>query len=75
MPTVGEQSKDPVWDAIVAATKIKEQKIAFSCIGLQPQQNYLKQVVEAAGGTLYAVQELDKNILLQIVWQQNNQPK
>jgi magnesium chelatase subunit D len=69
VPTVGEQTKDAVQDAIVAAQKIKERNIHFSCIGLQPHQRYLQQVTEAAGGTMYAVEELEKNLLLQIAWQ------
>ncbi|SHM52771.1 magnesium chelatase subunit D [Caldanaerovirga acetigignens] len=67
IPTVPVWSTDPVKDAIIAAQNIRKKKIDFCCIGLQPNKDCLTKIVEAANGKLYIVEELDKDVLVNVL--------
>ncbi|MCG0275883.1 MAG: VWA domain-containing protein [Thermosediminibacteraceae bacterium] len=67
IPTVPLWSTDPVKDAIIAAQKIKKRKIGFCCIGLQPNRDCLTKIVNAAGGKLYIVDELSRDVLVNVI--------
>lgn len=72
IPTLADTTKDPLADALLAAGDIKREGIGFTCIGLQPHKNYLTQLAENAGGTMYVVEELEKQILVKAAWQERN---
>lgn len=59
VPTLGTKTNDPVSDALEVAKTIKTKKYSFTCIGLKPHLDYLKQLATVAGGTFYAIDELD----------------
>ncbi len=60
VPTLGIMTSDPVHDALQVAKKIKGKHYGFTCIGLKPHLDYLKQLSNIAGGSIYAVDELEK---------------
>ncbi len=66
IPTVPKWSINPLEDALEAAAMVAERKIRFGCIGLEPNHRYLKELVQRGRGTLYVVEELDKNVLATI---------
>ncbi len=68
----------PLWsidaqvDALKAAKMIKDAKIRLVCIGVIPNEKFMAELAEVAGGNLYVVDQLDKNSLLDVVtteWQ------
>ncbi|TYP50376.1 vWA domain-containing protein [Thermosediminibacter litoriperuensis] len=67
IPTVPMWSTDPVKDAIVAAQKIGKKKIDFCCIGLQPNRDCLTKIAQAAGGKLFVVDELNRDVLVNVI--------
>ncbi|MCF6096641.1 VWA domain-containing protein [Thermovorax subterraneus] len=67
IPTVPVWSTDPVKDAIIAAQNIRKKKIDFCCIGLQPNKDCLTKIVEAAHGKLYIVDELNRDVLVNVL--------
>jgi len=67
--TISGTSDDPLADALQAASEIKREGFGFTCIGLQPDKDYLRQLADNAGGTLYIVDELEKQILVKTAWQ------
>ena len=66
IPTVPSSTLSPVDDAIEAARKLARRGIKLGCIGLEPNRSFLKQMVEAARGTLYIVDELESPVLTSI---------
>ncbi|HHY35161.1 MAG TPA: VWA domain-containing protein [Firmicutes bacterium] len=66
IPTVPSSTLSPVDDAIDAARKLARRGIKLGCIGLEPNRGFLKQMVEAARGTLYIVDELESPVLASI---------
>lgn len=67
IPTLGQNQADPLRDALEAALDFKEKtNFRLCCIGLQPNHRILQRVVETAGGSLYAIDELNSASLLQI---------
>jgi len=69
----------PLWttdaqkDALTAARMIAENKIRLVCIGVVPNENFMKELASVGQGNLYIVDELDKNSLLDVVtreWEQ-----
>ena len=63
VPTSGTMTNDPVYDALQVAKCIKTKKYGFTCIGLNPYLDYLKQLSEVAGGSIYVVNELGRYVL------------
>ncbi|MDD4568821.1 MAG: VWA domain-containing protein [Tepidanaerobacteraceae bacterium] len=66
IPTVSLWSSDPIRDAVCAAEKIAKNKINFCCIGLQPNKDCLVKITEAAKGKLYILDELNRDVLVEI---------
>jgi len=66
VPTVPLWTSDPIIDAVSAARKICEQKISFCCIGLQPNKDCLIKVTNAAKGNLYILDELNREVLIEV---------
>ncbi len=67
IPTVPLMTADPISDAVTSAGEIAKHKIAFCCIGLQPNKDCLIKVTSAAKGKLYILDELDKAKLIEVV--------
>jgi len=66
IPTVPSWTLSPIEDAIVAARSLAKKGVRFGCIGLEPNQGFLRQMVSAAKGTLYVVEELEASTLAAI---------
>ncbi len=66
----------PLWttdaqeDALKAAKMIAENKIRLVCIGVLPNESFMKELASVSHGNLYIVDELDKNSLLDVVTQE-----
>ncbi len=60
VPTLGMLTIDPIYDALQVARSIKFKNYSFTCIGLKPHLDYLKQLARVAGGTIYVVEDLEK---------------
>ncbi len=68
IPTVAEYSRDPLADALTAAAAVKQSGYGFACIGLKPHRHYLRQLCEQAGGSLYVLEELEKQAMVKAAW-------
>jgi len=68
IPTVAEHSRDPLADALDAASSVKLSGYGFACIGLRPHRRYLTQLAEQAGGSLYVLEELEKHAMVKAAW-------
>lgn len=66
IPTVPRGSINPLDDALDAAKVIGRERISFACIGLEPNFEYLNQLVANARGSLYVVDELERETLVAI---------
>jgi len=66
IPTVPSKTLSPIDDAIEAAKKLPKRGIRLGCIGLEPNHSFLKQMVSAAKGSLYIVDELEASTLAAI---------
>jgi len=67
IPNIPLWSLDAKSDGLEAASIIKQNKIRFICIGVESNRFYLEKVAEAAGGTLYLVDDLNCDNLISIV--------
>ncbi|NPV70622.1 MAG: VWA domain-containing protein [Firmicutes bacterium] len=66
IPTVPKWSLNPIDDALQAATTIPQMRVKFGCVGLEPNKSFLESLTKKAGGTLYIVDELEKDSLATI---------
>ncbi len=66
IPTVPRWTMNPISDAVTAARALAKDKVRFSCIGLEPNLDFLKDLAAAARGTLHVVGELDQTLLSEI---------
>lgn len=66
IPTVPSKTLSPIDDAIAAARNLARRGIRFGCMGLEPNQSFLRQLVSTAKGTLYVVNELEASTLAAI---------
>lgn len=63
----------PLWtfdakaDGLEAASRLKDSKIRFICIGVESNKQYLEKIAEKAGGVLYSVDDLNRDNLINIV--------
>lgn len=67
MPNFPLWSFDAKNDALEAARKIAEAKIKFICIGLESNKVFLREIAKEAKGTLYIVDDLNRDCLINIV--------
>ncbi len=67
IPTMNQWTGDPARDALTAAEQIAENNIPFTCIGLAPNKGFLRRLTEIARGTLYIVEEFDRDVLAKLV--------
>ncbi len=66
VPTVPKWSVNPIEDALEAGRELSRRKVNFTCIGLEPNRQFLRQLSDRAGGRLYIVDELEKDTLVAI---------
>lgn len=74
IPTLGENSPDPLRDSLDAALDFRQQtRFRLCCIGLQPNRSILKRLVETAEGSLHVIDELNAQSMLRIARSERNQ--
>lgn len=66
IPTVPYRTLSPIEDAISAARNLAKQGIRIGCIGLQPNRSFLREMMGAARGSLYIVDELEASTMAAI---------
>jgi magnesium chelatase subunit D len=66
IPTVPKWSLNPLEDAMAAAGRLPPQRIRLCCIGLEPNQAFLGSLAESGRGSLYIVDELNRESLVSI---------
>jgi len=66
IPTVPKWTLNPLEDALQAASMLERARMRFGCIGLQPNRSFLEALSRRAHGTLYVVNELEKETLASI---------
>ncbi|MGE5591314.1 MAG: VWA domain-containing protein [Bacillota bacterium] len=66
IPTVPKWTVNPIEDALTAASRVAREHIRFGCIGLLPSRGYLENLARTGGGTLYVLDELDRDSLVRI---------
>lgn len=72
VPTLADMSKDPMKDALAIAEDIKVTGYDFVCIGLKPHRDYLTKIAAVAGGKVYLLDEIEKQVLVNAAWKQWN---
>ncbi len=73
IPTVPKWSLNPIEDALSVSMRLVEEKVRFSCIGLEPNRAFLDALATTAQGTLYIVEELKREALVSIAHQERRQ--
>jgi magnesium chelatase subunit D len=66
IPTVPKWTLNPLEDALQAASMLERARMRFGCIGLQPNKSFLQTLSRRAHGTLYVVDELERETLASI---------
>ncbi|MFO7246238.1 MAG: VWA domain-containing protein [Thermaerobacter sp.] len=72
IPTVPHDGTNPLDDALSQAARWRGSRVSFTCVGLQPNERYLRGLVEAAGGSLHIVDELEADTLVAIATAERN---
>ena len=67
MPTYPLWTYDSKADALKAARMLIEAKIRLACIGVRSNREFLKEFSSAAQGTLYIVDNLNRETLIQVL--------
>ena len=75
VPTIPKWSMNPIADSLQAAQHVARQHVPLACIGLEPNQAFLERLCAAAGGTLYVVQELERDVLVAIARRERDRAK
>lgn len=73
IPTVPYKTLSPIDDAVNAARDLTRQGIRLGCIGLEPNHNFLKQMMQAANGSLYIIDELEASTMAAIARKEQNE--
>ncbi|HWR05551.1 vWA domain-containing protein [Sporomusa sp.] len=58
------ETADPLAEAMVAASEVKQASCGFLCIGLDTEDVLLRKLTDAAGGVLYVFAEFEKQVIL-----------
>ncbi len=67
IPTVALKTANPVADALETAEEIAHSQVDFACVGLEPNRGFLDELAKRAQGTLYVLDELEKEDLARIL--------
>ncbi len=73
IPTVPYRTLSPIEDAISAAKNLARQGLRMGCIGLEPNHGFLRQMMQAANGSLYIVDELEASTMAAIARKEQNE--
>ena len=74
IPTVPKWTLNPLEDALQAASMLERARMRFGCIGLQPNKTFLQALSKRAHGTLYVVDELERETLASIANRERHRP-
>ncbi|HEX6988384.1 MAG TPA: VWA domain-containing protein [Bacillota bacterium] len=72
IPTVPHDGTNPLDDALAQAARWRGSRVSFTCVGLQPNERYLRGLVASAGGSLHIVDELEADTLVAIATAERN---
>jgi magnesium chelatase subunit D len=67
IPTVPKWGPYPMDDARLAAAEIGRRRLRLICLGLEPNRGFLTELAAVARGSLYVVEELEAESLLDLV--------
>lgn len=67
IPTVPKWGPYPMDDARLAAAEIGRRRLRLICLGLEPNRGFLTELAAVARGSLYVVEELEPESLLDLV--------
>jgi len=67
MPTYPLWTFDSKADALKAAREVAEAKIHLMCIGVRSNREFLKELADVANGSLYVVDHLTRDTLIQVL--------
>lgn len=66
IPTVGRSGGSPLEEALEEAGRLRGSGVALTCIGLEPNEHYLRDLVSRAAGRLHIVAELRPEVLASV---------
>ncbi|MCL6581053.1 MAG: VWA domain-containing protein [Firmicutes bacterium] len=66
IPTVPRWTLNPIADALAAARLLAKDRVRLSCVGLEPNLDFLRELAAAGRGTLHVLGELDQTLLSEI---------
>ncbi|NLK52834.1 MAG: VWA domain-containing protein [Syntrophomonadaceae bacterium] len=72
MPTYPLWSFDSQADALKAAEEIAKSNVRLACIGVRSNRDFLEKLAKTAHGTLYVVDNLDRDTLVQVVHEERD---
>ncbi|MGE5373273.1 MAG: vWA domain-containing protein [Solirubrobacterales bacterium] len=67
MPNFPLWTFDAKQDALEASQRVKDSKVRFICIGVEANKEFMAELAEVGKGTLYVVDDLNRNNLIEIV--------
>lgn len=67
IPTVPKWGPYPMDDARLAAAELGRRRLRLICLGLEPNRGFLTELAAVARGSLYVVEELEPESLLDLV--------
>ncbi len=73
LPTICGGGADPFAETLRAASEMPGSRFKFTCIGLEPNINFLKRLTYEAGGSLYVVEEFNRQSLLRVIKQERQE--
>ncbi len=73
IPTVASAGQSPLEEALQEADHVRRGAIALCCIGLEPNERYMRELAARAGGRLYVVPELRPELLAQVARHERGQ--
>jgi len=59
IPTVATTPRSPLEESLEEAARLPQARVRLYCVGLEPNERYLRQLVDQAHGRLFVVPELD----------------
>ncbi|UMZ72651.1 vWA domain-containing protein [Natranaerofaba carboxydovora] len=73
LPTICGGGADPFLETLRAAKELSKTSYKFTCIGLEPNVSFLRKLTDEAGGSLYVVEEFNRESLLKVVKQERQE--
>ncbi len=66
IPTAAMGEGSPLDEALIEAARLRDARVALCCIGLEPNERYLSELVRRAGGRLHVLTELRPEALARL---------